>query len=110
MRCEPGRLPDWIEEEWRRAQDELLELPDLTDDPRRFDPDEWSWVQMEEAFSYADADTGKRERAGGLTLFASRQILICCGDRETVRHEAFHAILWRMGDPRFLIHYPELRP
>lgn len=110
MRYAPGRMPPWILEKWRRAQEELLELPDLRDDPRRFGPDEWSWVQMEKAFSYTDADTGKRERVGGLTLFESRQILVCCGDRETVRHEAFHAMLWRMGDPRYALHYSELRP
>lgn len=109
MRYTSATIPSWVLEEWSNAQEELLELGNLPEDPRRFGPYEWNWVQMEKPFTYTDMDTGERSRAGGLTLFVSKQILICCGNREIVRHEAFHAILWKMNDPRYELHYPELR-
>lgn len=95
--------PAWILQEWSAAQEELLTLPDLKADPRRFPASDWSWVQFESEFRMA----GQRLKGG--TNVVTGEIFICCGDRETVRHEAFHAILWKMGDPRYAIHYPELR-
>ena len=107
-RYAPGELPSWILEEWRNAQEELLELPELTQDPRRFSPYSWEWVQLDRQFWFTGED-GARILVKGLTQPRAGQIIICCGDRETVRHEAFHAILARMRDPRHREHYPELR-
>lgn len=101
-------IPPWILKEWSNAQDELLELPDLTQDPRRFGPYEWDWIQLDSPFYFTD-ETGKRELLRGLTQWKTHQIIICCGDRSVVRHEAFHAILMQMDDTRFMQHYPDLR-
>ncbi|MGH7164046.1 MAG: hypothetical protein ACREIS_00805 [Nitrospiraceae bacterium] len=107
-RYEPDRLPSWILAEWARAQEEMLQLPDLREDPRRFGADEWNWVQLETEF-WAIDERFRAMKLRGATEVLDGRIIICCGDPEVVRHEAFHAILWRMGDPRFEIHYPELR-
>jgi hypothetical protein len=108
MRYTSTTIPPWVLEEWSNAQDELLELPNLLQDPRRFGPYEWDWMQMDKPFYFTD-ETGRRERVYGLTQWKTKQIIICCGNRESVRHEAFHAILMKMDDQRFMIHYPELR-
>ena len=108
MRYTSDTIPKWILEEWDVAQYELLQLPSISADPRRFSPYEWEWIQMEQEFWVTD-DDGERKRVLGWTQPSAKQIIICCGDRTVVRHEAFHAILWRMHDPRYKMHYPELK-
>lgn len=106
---EMNQLPQWVIDEWHNAQDELLRLPNIPQDPRRFSPDEWEWVHLQGPFWVDWTEDGDRIKVRGTTRFDAKEILICCGDRETVRHEAFHAILWKMGDSRYERHYPELR-
>lgn len=101
----PDEIPRWILEEWSNAQQELLRLPDIPDDPRRYHAQSWHWVQLDREFVHA----GGSEWLRGATIFPSKEIIVCCGYRETVRHEAFHAILRLMGDKRYAIHYPDLR-
>lgn len=109
MRYTSTTIPPWILKEWSTAQDELLEFDNLEQDPRRFGPYEWNWIQLKEPFSITVSDARERMVLRGFTMWEAKQIIICCGDRETVRHEAFHAILWRMGDPRYALHYPDLK-
>lgn len=100
-------LPSWILEEWTNAQDELLELEDLSEDPRRYGPEIWNWIEMDSEFVLVTLTGTVKYK--GLTNPNNMTIIVCCSDRETVRHEAFHAILWAMKDPRYEMHYPELR-
>ena len=103
----PETLPPWIVAEWRNAQDELLSLPDITGDPRRVSPYHFKWVQLETPFFHnRDAEIlyGVYDHTGG-----KREIIVCCGRKDTVRHEAVHAILHTLGDPRYQIHYPEIK-
>lgn len=109
MRYTKDTLPSWILDEWRNAQDEILALePPVSRDPRSISPYRYDWIQLEKPFMYT-TDDGRR-RLNGLYDGATNEIIICCGYRETVRHEAFHAILDAIGDPRWTMHYPELKP
>ena len=112
-----NNLPEWIIKEWGKAQKELLELDNLKQDPRRFGPEQWKWVQLEKPFvdNFSRADKNFRLQSRtllGITLIDRDppEIIICCGNKETVRHEAVHAILWMMGDlERYDMHYPEFK-
>ena len=101
----PDTIPKWILDEWSNAQQELLRLPNLKSDPRAYHAQDWKWVQLDQEFVHAGGSQWLR----GVTIFPTREIIVCCGYRETVRHEAFHAILRLMEDPRYPIHYPELK-
>lgn len=109
----PDTLPPWIVKEWRNAQDELLMLPDIPGDPRRISPYQFEWVQLEQPFYYTVKQNGQysRERLFGVYDHDTerKQIIVCCGRKKTVRHEAVHAILHVLGDPRYQIHYPEFK-
>ncbi len=109
----PQTLPPWIVEEWENAQDELLELPgiELYGDPRSISPHRFHWVQLETPFYHNVKRGQKRELLNGVYDHTSgkREIIVCCGYKKTVRHEAAHAILHQLGDPRYKVHYPELK-
>lgn len=106
MRYEPSTIPAWVLDEWAAAQEEMLSLDDLRQDPRRYGPERWYWVQLETEFWSVD-ELYRPIKLRGATNIHAGQIIVCCGDREVVRHEAFHAILFLMGDPRYELHYPE---
>lgn len=104
MRYTRDTLPQWILDEWGKAQDEISRLePPVPSDPHRVSPYAYEWIQLDRQFHRGD------RMLKGYTNFDTNTIIICCGSRETVRHEAWHAILEAVGDYRFPQHYPNLK-
>lgn len=102
-------LPAWILAEWENAQDEILALePPVSHDPRSISAYSYSWVQLEKPFLYTT--NTERKMLNGLYNPDTNEIIVCCGYKETVRHEAFHAILHAINDPRWRTCYPYLKP
>lgn len=111
MRYTDQSLPSWILEEWKTAQDELQKLDPPVSQAYLVSPYKFEWVQLEGPFWHTVDDRGTREILFGVYQHEMRgpvkQIIICCGRRSTVRHEAFHAIMHTVGDDRFMTHYPD---
>lgn len=99
-----GRLPLWVLYEWSAAQYELDQLdPRVPGDPYKVTPYDFDWIYFDGPFWIQNHD-GSRQEVSGATFFLSNEIMICCGRKETVRHEAWHAILSKLGDPRYPLH------
>jgi len=111
MRYTNQTLPDWIIEEWANAQDELQKLDPPVPNAYFVSPYKFEWIQLEQPFFHT-LDDGTRQLLFGVYQHEStwgnkKQIIICCGQKTTVRHEAFHAIMHTVGDDRFETHYPD---
>lgn len=111
MRYTDQTLPDWILEEWKNAQDELQKLDPPVEKAYLVSPYKFEWIQLETPFWHTIDDKGTREILFGVyqnnVTRGRKQIIVCCGRRSTVRHEAFHAIMDVLSDDRFEIHYPD---
>lgn len=110
MRYTNQTLPDWILKEWANAQDELQKLDPPVTNAYLVSPYKFEWIQLESPFFHT-LDDGTRELLFGVyqhdVRWGKKQIIICCGQKSTVRHEAFHAIMDVVGDDRFETHYPD---
>ena len=97
-------LPLWVLYEWSAAQYELDNLrPSPSGDVYSVSPYDFEWVYFDRPF-WIFYPNGSREEVYGATILRKRQIMICCGRSETVRHEAWHAILGALGDDRSTRH------
>ncbi len=110
MRYSNQTLPDWVLEEWANAQDELQKLDPPVTSAYLVSPYKFEWIQLEKPFFHT-LDDGTRQMLFGVyqhdVTWGKKQIIICCGRKSTVRHEAFHAIMRTVGDDRYETHYPD---
>ena len=108
MRYTKQTLPQWILDEWKNAQDELQKIDPPIPAAYSVSPYRFIWIQLDRPFWNMVDNVGTRQQVYGLyqrDVWGKKRIIICCGKRVTVRHEAFHAIMDTVGDARKFMHY-----